>query len=212
MPAVSYQIFQGDKKSLASPPRIKAIGGDNGTEFYLFFPQMPPGAQWVFPFTYGFMFPTDIGLIGISVDASQTPVGFLAAPASTKTAQIRAYDTEQTYNAGTRQVQSVQKNSVIAVTVGGNATATIIPAVAGQTITLFWIAVMMQSASQTSLTFRTTATQTGVYSIGSNPTYVPAPPVSWPLGFQLPLGEGLEVVNNTGNGGPLNGAVVYTQA
>lgn len=102
-------------------------------------------------------------------------------------------------------------NVAIAVTVPGNGTSSLIAGTAGKIITLYWLALMMQAAAQTSIIIRSDGTHVNISSLGANPTYTPAPPTSWSSGYALPIGEGVEAINNTANGGPLNGGIVYTQ-
>lgn len=103
MSAVPFQMAQNDVKNISNPARITAIGGDNATEFSLFMRDMAPGNQWVFPFTYGFMFPVASPSVGhpIQIDASQTPPGSQPTPvASTKIANLVAYDTDVQFSPG----------------------------------------------------------------------------------------------------------------
>lgn len=101
MAGVPFQIAQNNIKSLTNPARITAIGGDNGTEFYLYFPDMLPGSQWIFPFIYGFMYVVDSpSYRAVHIDASQTPPGAQVAPVSSKVAQLVAYDGDQVFNPG----------------------------------------------------------------------------------------------------------------
>jgi hypothetical protein len=141
---VRFQMAQNEVKSISNPARVTAIGGDNATEFYLFFPYMPPGSQWVFPFTYGFMYIVDSpSYAPVVVDASQTAPGAQAATATSKVAQLVAYDTDQVFNPGisTKSDPSVVPNKPATGFSTGNIQAqngvNIIPAVIGQVIYIF---------------------------------------------------------------------------
>lgn len=102
MSAVPFQIAQKEIKHIANPARITGVGGDNATEFYLKFPRFPPGSQWVFPFTYGFMYLPDVpSYQGVQIDASQTPPpGTTIVAPTTKVAFLAAYDSDVTFNPG----------------------------------------------------------------------------------------------------------------
>jgi hypothetical protein len=103
--AVPYVLNQNDQKHLANPSRIFSIGGDNGTEFYLNFPDFPYGQQWVQPFTYGFMYVMETPFYGaVMADASKTPPWGKTPAASTKQAFLAAYDTAQPFSAGTQGI------------------------------------------------------------------------------------------------------------
>jgi hypothetical protein len=105
------------------------------------------------------------------------------------------------------------KNNLINISLGGSATSHLIAGVANQVITLYWLAVELQSTSQTAVNWLSSVTAAGIADFASvGASYVPAPPVSWPFGFTLPLGEGVDMVNTTGNAVNINGAIVYTQA
>lgn len=147
MPAVPFQLAQGDVKSISNPARITAIGGDNGTEFNLFFPGMPAGQQWVFPFTYGFMLIMDAPATGVAVkiDTTQIPVGSLTPPATTKMANLVAYDTDQIPSPGVFAPSGAYTNTpwvapnqtpVFGQRAGAGSVA-LIAAVAGKTIYMF---------------------------------------------------------------------------
>jgi hypothetical protein len=127
MASAPFQMAQNDIKSISNPARITAIGGDNATEFNLFFPFFPPGSQWVFPFTYGFMYVVDHpSYTAVKIDASQFPPGGQAPPVTTKIAQLTAYDTEQVFNPGIIAVGSslIRWNLNSAPATGVQATAT----------------------------------------------------------------------------------------
>lgn len=147
MSATPFQLAQNDVKSISNPSRITAIGGDNGTEFNLFFPSMPPGQQWVFPFTYGFMLIIDAPMTGVAVkvDASQIPAGSLTPPVTTRVANLCAYDTEQIPSPGVFAPSGAYTNTPWAApnqlpVFGqrvGIGTTVLIAAVAGKTLYIF---------------------------------------------------------------------------
>jgi hypothetical protein len=115
MAGARFQMSQGNVKSISNPARIAAIGGDNATEFYLKFRDMPPGQQWVFPFTYGFMYLVEApGYYPVHVDASQVPAGAPTPATTSKIADLIAYDTEKLYSPG-----------IAAVAAGVNKTASL---------------------------------------------------------------------------------------
>lgn len=96
-----YSILQGQVRTLSEPSRIRSVGGDNGTKFYLRFLDMPPGQQWVFPFTYGFMLQLPLTVSGpVRVTANETPPGFPPAAVDTTAASITAFDESLPYSAG----------------------------------------------------------------------------------------------------------------
>jgi hypothetical protein len=101
MASARFQMAQNDVKSISNPARVTAVGGNNGTEFYLNFPYFAPGSDWVFPFTYGFMYTVDTPTYQpVKIDASQIPAGAQVPPSTTKVAQLAAYDTAQVFNPG----------------------------------------------------------------------------------------------------------------
>jgi hypothetical protein len=93
LPAVDiYQIAQNTKTTIGRPRPLAAIGGDNGTPFYIKFPGMPPGLQWVFPFTYGFLYPMPaIGVAPVLVDSSLFPARAQAPPLDPSLALLAAW-------------------------------------------------------------------------------------------------------------------------
>jgi hypothetical protein len=101
MASVPYTVAQNEVKSLANPQSVASVGGDNGTAFYLFFREMPPGQQWVPPFTFGFMYTMDVPR-PCQVDASQLPPWDTVMHTDSKLANIVAYDHPQKATMGIR--------------------------------------------------------------------------------------------------------------
>jgi hypothetical protein len=93
LPAVEiYQVLQNRKITVGRPRPLAAIGGDNGTPFYIKFPGMPPGLQWVFPFTYGFLYPMPaVGVAPVLVDSSLFPPNSQAPPVGTAIAMLAGW-------------------------------------------------------------------------------------------------------------------------
>lgn len=90
-----WSIAQSSLVTINDPLPLAAVGGDNATPFYLYFPLMPPGLQWVFPFTYGFLYPLPIPSYGgLLCDTNQRPAGAAAPPTSAALAQVTAYKAE----------------------------------------------------------------------------------------------------------------------
>jgi len=210
-----FQIAQNEVKSISNPARITAIGGNNATEFYLNFPFLPPGMDVVFPFTYGFMFPIDAPTYQpVKVDGSTPPDGFPVAPTTTKTAKLVAYDTEQIFNPGVAAPTSSQLPSPVFFqsAVGIGATAILIAAVAGKTITLYDLYTMFDAVSATpagGFQFQdTTPTSFAVVSCG----IVNPPPLHFgPQGCKLAIGKGIQMLNNSGGAVTTRGCIVYSQ-
>lgn len=192
-------MAQNEVRSVSNPARVTAIGGDNATEFNLFFPFMPPGSQWVFPFTYGFMYVVDTpSYQPVKIDASQTPPGAQPPVATTKIANLVAYDSDnQTFNPG---IISTSSGSVPASTffrqigAGGN---TVVAGIANQTIKVYSILFSVDTAAAGGFAIVSDDTVTQVVAqiqantISSVP-YTPTIPI--PLG----IGKGLRVSILTG--------------
>jgi hypothetical protein len=105
--SVPYTLNQNEIKSLANPAAIWSVGGDNGTEFYINFPDMPFGQQWVAPFTYGFMYTKDEAHVGgVTVDASKVPPWGTTPVVTTKQATLAAYSEAQPFSAGISGITS----------------------------------------------------------------------------------------------------------
>lgn len=92
----SIQQFQipanVEKDLVADVGQIIAIGGDNLTDFYLFFPDLPYGRQWVQPRTAGFLFPLSEPRRSVRVFTDSAPSSQAPGPTtSTLSAFITAY-------------------------------------------------------------------------------------------------------------------------
>lgn len=100
----AQRIIQG---SLGWP--AGAIAGDNPTPGYLHFPGMPPGLQWVFPFTYGFCYPIlPPSLAPFTVTTKDVPPGFPPAPAYTGVASLALYEDPLPYSIGRTSIYAPQ--------------------------------------------------------------------------------------------------------
>lgn len=78
-----------------------AIAGDNPTPGYIHLPGLPPGLQWVFPYTYGFSYPIlPPSLAPITATTKDTPAGFPVAPAYTTLASLALFEDPMPYSAG----------------------------------------------------------------------------------------------------------------
>lgn len=100
-----YTINQGQAISITAPMPLAAVGGDNPTAFYLHFPLMPDGMRWVFPFTYGFLYPLPVPIdTPFPVRADLTPPDYPPAPPAQLTAaNLTAYQADgspRVYSAG----------------------------------------------------------------------------------------------------------------
>lgn len=113
MSAVPYSFKQGESQVLGNPALQYAVGGDNPTPYYIHFPYMAPGRQWVFPYTYNFMYPVEVPE-QIAFTTNDTPAGYPPAPTSTALINLTAYDTPQDYNAGTQNAASPVASQAIA--------------------------------------------------------------------------------------------------
>lgn len=102
MGAVPYTIGQVSDLTIGLPKPLVTIAGDNPTAFYLHFPALAPGQQWVFPYTYGFSFPLPAATPTINVTSRDTPPGFPTAPTDTTQASLVAYDYALPYSPGVR--------------------------------------------------------------------------------------------------------------
>lgn len=218
MAAVPFQIAQNEVKSVSNPARITAIGGDNATEFNLFFPDMNPGSQWVFPFTYGFMLVVDSpGYRPITVDASKTPVGGQTPPVTSKSANLVAYNTEQQFNpglvsAGGSPALSPNKapaNINLQSGLGIGASLVIIPAVLGQRVYLFSLALSADAVAITQLELQDTA-GTAIHSMRLGGSAIHTQVF---YGAPLPIGLGVKIVNSAGAATTaMAGSVAYSQS
>lgn len=216
MSAVPFQLAQNDIKSISNPSRITAIGGDNATEFYINFPWFPPGSQWVFPFTYGFMYVNDspYGGQAINVDASKTPPGFQSAVNSSKVAMLAAYDTPQTFNPGITALPSSQLATPIffQATIASAGTTASIAAILGKTITVFDIYTMFDAPSVTPAGgFQFQDTSGASFACVSCGVVNPDPLHFGPQGSKLPIGLGTQFLNNSGGTVTARGCIVYSQ-
>jgi len=115
--------------------------------------------------------------------------------------------------AGVGTDKSANKNNAWGQQIGATSTVVLIAGVAGQTITLYWLATMLEGlAAGQGLNWQSTSGVAVCQFAAPNGVYISAPPISWPFGFALPIGDGLEVVNGTGSGININGMAAYTQA
>lgn len=110
---------------------LGTIAGDNPTPFYLNFPDMPPGMQWVLPFTYAFSYPLPLLLPKqqrFRIWSDQTAPGFPVAPASTANATLAALEDVLPYSAGLRPQTSQGWTFVGSFTItNGSATTNPVP-------------------------------------------------------------------------------------
>ena len=87
-----FQIPANVERDLvADVGQIIAIGGDNQTDFYLFFPDLPYGRQWVQPRTAGFLYPLFDARRSIRVFSDTAPSGQTGVATSVLLANITAY-------------------------------------------------------------------------------------------------------------------------
>lgn len=172
--------------------------------------------DWVFPFTYGFMFPVDTPTYQpVKVDASQTPVGALVAPVTSKVARLVAYDTEMSFNPGVVSSLSSQVPAPgnISATLAAAATTAPIAAVANKTVTVYEVYLMLDAASATPagglLLQNSTPTTFGAMSVG---VVNPPPWHGGVQGVKLPIGTGFQLQNNSGASITIRGCVINVQS
>jgi hypothetical protein len=207
--AVPFDLAQNDVKSISNPARITAIGGDNGTEFYINFPQMPPGSQWVFPFTYGFMYVLDgPSYTAVKADASKVAPGGQTPILTTKVAHLAAYESDQQYNPGvvSTAVGGIPLSTFYRqVGAGGN---NVVPGVPNQIIKVYAVLFSVDIAAAGAFAIVSDdAVGQIVAQINANfvhdQSYEPTIPIS------LGIGKGLRVSMLTG--GNCGFSISYTQ-
>lgn len=153
-----WSLAQNQKSHINDPIPLGAIGGDNATPFYINFPQLPAGMQWVFPFVYGFLYPLPVPLYGpLYYDTSTQPAGAQAPPTSSALAQITAYRADPgvsfSFAAGTPSIAATISRWQLNASpgIGSQASATRAAAPGVTHIGDSWIVRMLQSAAATTL-------------------------------------------------------------
>jgi hypothetical protein len=208
MAAIPFQLKQKEIRSISNPARVTAIGGDNGTEFNLFFPYLPPGSQWVFPFTYGFMYVVDSpSYQPVKIDASQTPPGSQVPVTTTKIANLVAYDTDQVFNPGIISTSVGAIPQTVFFRQVGNGVTIVVAGVAGKTIKIFSILMSVDLAVAGG--FASVQDTGGLTQAQIQANVVSSVPYPLLQPVNLALGAGLQVNNQ----GALNCSysITYTQ-
>lgn len=94
------KLGSNQTKTMRQASGIGAVGGSNPTPLYIHFPLLLGPFEWVFPYTYGFMYPLPPGVTSLVATTRDVPPGYSAAPATSLTAYLVGYDDAQAYSPG----------------------------------------------------------------------------------------------------------------